>query len=190
MPFFAPERTATERFVIRSFLPGDGERVNEAVVSSFEHLRPTMSWAIPEEDVVVTEKRVRMFRAHYLLDQDYPLLVLSPDETRVLGGSGFHLRHGGLHSKQAEIGMWIRGSEAGTGLGTAVLHELIRWGFDAWPWYRLLWGCAATNVASLRVAEKCGFRLEARYQDEYDPVTGGRREGLLYALTRADVRGR
>lgn len=183
MTFFAPERTATERFVIRSFLPGDGAAIHEATIASYEHLRTYMPWAVPAEDPAVTEKRARAFRAAYLLDEDFPLLVVGPDG-RVLGGTGFHLRHGGLHTSQAEIGMWIRSSEAGSGLGTAVLREMVRWGFDAWPWRRLLWGCNADNLASRRVAEKCGFRLEARFRAEFDAVSGETRDGVLYALCR------
>lgn len=182
-PFFAPDRTETDRFVVRSWMPGDGRALNEAIVASYEHLRPTMPWAVPSEDVDVTEERVRESRARYLLNEDFVLGILDHDG-RVLGGCGYHLRHGGLHTRQCEIGMWIRGSEAGGGLGTAVLAELVRWGFQDWPWRRLLWGCNELNVASQRVAEKCGFHLEARFQGEYDWGPTGIRDGRLYALLK------
>ena len=46
------------------------------------------------------------------------------DEKRVLGGSGFHLREGPLADGAAEMGMWVRASEAGRGLGTDGGHNL------------------------------------------------------------------
>ena len=81
-----------------------------------------------------------------------------------------HLREGPLKTRTAEIGMWIRASEAGTGLGTAVLTELVRWGFTDWPWLRLSWKCNAENLASARVAQKCGFVYEGQIRGEYDEV--------------------
>lgn len=188
MAFFAPERTSTDRFVLRSFLPGDGAAVNEATLSSYDHLRGRMPWAVREEHVEVTEERMRMFRARYLLNEDFVIGVFAPDG-RVIGGTGFHLRHGPLAARQAEIGMWIRGTEAGTGLGTAVLTEMVRWGFTDWPWERLVWGCHIDNQASRRVAEKCGFALEGTFVGEYDAVTGGRRDGVQYALLKRDWTG-
>lgn len=187
-PFFAPEERRTDRFVLRSFRPGDGAAVNQATLESYDHLRTYMPWAVPFEDVEYTEERMRTFRARYLLNEDFVIGVFGPDG-RVLGGTGFHLRHGPLEARQAEIGMWIRGTEAGTGLGSAVLDEMVRWGFEAWPWQRLVWGCHVDNHASRRVAEKCGFVLEGTFRGEYDAVTGGRRDGVAYAILKQDWSG-
>ena len=46
--------------------------------------------------------------------------IFAPDEKRLLVGAGFHLREGPLSTACAEMGMFIRQSEAGRGLGTRV----------------------------------------------------------------------
>ena len=107
-----------------------------------------MPWARPQQPIEDSEKLVRQFRARYLLAEDFVIGVFSLDERRLLGGAGFHLREGSLSTACAEIGMFIRQSEAGRGLGTRVLGALLDWGFTEWPWLRLAWHC---DLAQRRV---------------------------------------
>jgi RimJ/RimL family protein N-acetyltransferase len=187
--WFAPERYATNDFVLRCYAAGDGARLREANVESFEHLRPWMPWATPEQSPDDAEILVRRFHAKYLLHEDFVLGIFSPDEQRLLGGTGFHLREGPLATKCAEIGMFVRASAAGHGLGTRVLSAMLRWGFSEWPWLRLSWRCDDRNLASLRVAEKCGLRLEGTLRGQAAEVGDGRRNTACYALTREEFSG-
>lgn len=143
---FAPERYVTEAFVLRSYQPGDGPLLREAIVSSYDYLRPRMLWAKKDQSEEEAEREVRTFRARYLLAEDFIMGIFSPDEAQLWGGVGFHMRHGPVSHGRAEIGMWIRASEAGRGLGTAVLRSLIDWGFTEWPWSGWC-GCATPATA-------------------------------------------
>ncbi|MCB9676498.1 MAG: GNAT family N-acetyltransferase [Alphaproteobacteria bacterium] len=180
-----PDATRTDRFTIRSWMPGDGAALQPAAVSSYDHLKPFMPWADAEQSVEQSEALVRRFRGLYLTGEDFVLGIFAPDGS-VLGGTGFHLREGPIACRQAEIGMWIRADVAHAGLGTAVLRELVRWGFTDWPWLRLSWKCNSTNVASRRAAEKAGFVFEGEIRGEHDAVTGGRRLGRCYSILRED----
>ncbi|HUM37468.1 MAG TPA: GNAT family protein, partial [Anaerolineae bacterium] len=104
----------------------------------------------------------------------------------LLGGSGFHLREGGLPQRAAEIGMWIRADAAGKGLGTAVLRALLTWGFTEWPWERLAWRCDGRNLASRRTAEKAGLTHEGVLRQHLLLADGSRRDTYLYAMLKAD----
>ena len=159
-PFFAPDRWETGEFVLRSFLPGDGARLADALNDSYEHLRRFMSWSIPREDPGECETRVRRFRARYLLHEDFIIAILSPDESRVLGGTGFHLREGPLEERRCEAGMWVRGDLAGRGLGKKVLAALLDWAWAEWSWDRISWHCSVENFASQKVAESAGMVRE------------------------------
>jgi len=181
---FAPETTHTDSFLLRSWMPGDGPALSDATNSSYAHLKRFMPWAVPDQSNERSERLCREFRGRYLLGSNFVLGVWDPTDSRVLGGCGFHLREGGLHTATAEVGMWIRASEAGRGLGTAVLVELIRWGFSDWPWLRLVWKCDAENRASRRVAEKAGMSLEGVSRGEYSATSKGRRDGCRYAILR------
>lgn len=187
---FAPERHEAEGFVLRSYDVGDGALLAEAVNESFEHLRPWMPWAKADQSVEESERLVRQFRAQYLLAENFVVGIFAPDGRRLLGGTGFHLREGPLSSACAEIGMFIRKSEAGQGLGTRVLVELLHWGFSGWPWLRLSWRCDQRNVPSVRVAEKAGLRLEGILRGQAAHVGEGRRDTACYGLTRKEWQDR
>lgn len=183
---FAPERYETADFVLRCYDSGDGPLLSDAVNASYEHLRTWMPWAKPDQSAEDSERSVRRFRARYLLAEDFVIGIFSADGRQLLGGTGFHLREGPLSSACAEIGMFIRQSEAGRGLGTRVLRALVDWGFADWPWQRLAWRCDQRNVASLRVAEKAGLRLEGVLRGQRAHVGEGRRDTACYALTKAE----
>lgn len=187
---FAPERFEADGFVLRSYDVGDGALVADAVNGSYEHLRPWMPWAKPHQSVEDSEKLVRQFRARYLLSEDFVIGIFSADGRQLLGGTGFHLREGPMSSACAEIGMYIRQSEASRGLGTRALQALLQWGFTEWSWLRLSWRCDTRNAASARVAEKAGLRLEGVLRGQADPVGGGRRDNACYAMLASEWRGR
>lgn len=179
--FFPPDRTDCDGFVLRSYEPGDGALIADAVNTSYEHLEPWMPWAEPHRTLDDAEQMARRNRGRWLLGEDYTVGIFSPDESRLLGGTGFHLREGGLETASAEIGMFIRASEAGAGLGTRVLRAMLAWGFDAWPWLRLSWICDSRNVASVRVAEKAGMVREGVCRSQAAHVGRGRRDSVLFA---------
>jgi len=180
----APERVLTDRVLIRCYLPGDGEKLSAAVNASYEHLKPWMPWATPDQSVADSEQLARQFRGRWLLASDFVLGIWSLDESALLGGTGFHLRHGGLETNTAEIGMWIAGSQAGKGLGTHTLSALLGWGFSEWPWRRLVWRCDISNHASRRVAEKAGMGLEGIFRQDARDVRGALRDTAQYAILR------
>ena len=184
--FIPPERCLTERFIIRSYLPGDGFLSSEALNSSYEHIVRFLSWARPHTTVDQAEKTARAFRARYLLNQDFVLAVLNTDETRWLGSSGFHLREGGLENRSAEIGMWIRKDVSSQGLGTQLLCDILTWGFTKWTWERLSWRCNIRNSASRRTAEKAGLILEGQMRAKSRQSDGSRDDELYFSALRSE----
>lgn len=183
---FAPERHEGGGLVLRCYDVGDGPLLADAVNESYEHLRPWMAWVQPSQSIEDCERLVRQFRARYLLAENFVVGIFTPDGKRLLGGTGFHLREGPLSTGCAEMGMFIRQSEAGQGLGTRVLVELLRWGFTEWPWLRLSWRCDQQNTGSARVAEKAGLRLEGVLRGQQAHVGEGRRNTMCFALTREE----
>jgi RimJ/RimL family protein N-acetyltransferase len=180
----APERHIEQDFVLRSYQPGDGRSLSEAANASYEHLKRFLPWAVPHQADDRSEQLCREFRGRWLLATDFVIGVWAPDESRLLGGCGYHLREGALELGNAEIGMWIRADAAGRGLGTAVLRALLSWGFEEWPWVRLSWRCSSSNVASQRVAEKAGLQREGVLRSHALDADRSRRDTVCYALLR------
>lgn len=181
-PFLAPLEFWADELFIRAYRPGDGGALQRATVSSYEHLRPWMPWAKPEQSVEEAEALCRRFAGKYLLGEDFVLGAWSGDE--LVGGTGYHLRWGGVETGNAEIGMWISAASAGQGFGTRLLDALLEWGFTTWPWQRLVWRCDVQNRASVRVAEKNGLRLEGTFRADDFTVDGSRRDTHHYAILR------
>ena len=190
--FFAPESFEvpasgkTPGFILRSCRSGDGPARLEATRGSYEHLRPWMPWAKEVETEEESERLVRMFRARWLLSEDFAIAICDLDDRRFLGTCGYHLREGPLSVKIAEMGMWIRVEEAGKGLGTAALRALLEWGFTEWPWERLSWRCDVENVASVRVAEKVGMVREGTLRQQATLVGEARRDTACFAMLKSE----
>lgn len=186
-PFFAPTAYDVGEFIIRAYKPGDGAALQRAATVSYEHLRPWMLWARPDQSVEESEVICRRAAARYLLNEDFTLGIWVGDE--LAGGTGFHLRGGPLELRYAEIGMWISGARAGSGLGTRVLGALLAWGFTEWGWERLEWRCDSRNAASARVAEKNGLRREGTLRSDALDVAGARRDTHIYGILRSEWPG-
>ncbi|MES1227749.1 MAG: GNAT family protein [Armatimonadota bacterium] len=180
----APTSYNAGDFVIRAYRPGDGAAMAKAVRESYEHLQPWMPWASPNHSSAASEEYVGVVQQNYEAQTDFALGIWKGDE--LAGGTGFHLRWGPVDWKVAEIGMWIAYTEANRGLGTAALQALLDWGFTDWGWHRLIWRCDDTNVASTRVAEKCGMVQEAILREDRLHVNGQRNSTKLFAMLRSD----
>jgi ribosomal-protein-serine acetyltransferase len=187
VPFFAPEERRDGDLLLRSWRPGDGEELHRAVVESYAHLRRFMAWPRPDRTVEDSEGYARQSRARWLLGEDWAVGVWRGQ--RLVGGSGFMLRGRPLEDGTGEIGMWVRADEAGRGLGTRLLRAMVDWADADWPFHKLTWLCDSRNLASARVAEKCGFQLEGRLRAHLPAAAGsGRRTTLLFGLLRDDPR--
>lgn len=182
--YVAPLAYEASGFTIRAYRPGDGAALADAITSSYEHLIVWMPWARRDQSIEESESLCRRFAAKYLLNEDFTLGIWRGET--LLGGTGFHLRHGPLAWKVAEIGMWIRASEAGKGLGTDALRAMLDWGFTDWGWERIVWKCDTLNPASARVAEKCGLTLEGTMRSAMPREGKGRRSMHLYAMVVED----
>lgn len=182
----APERTAAPDFVIRCYRPGDGAQLAQTANSSYEHLKRFMPWARPSQSVEESEKLVREFFGKYVASTDFVLGIWTSDESKLIGGTGYHLREGPISWRNAEIGMWIAADRAHQGLGTTVLRELLRWGFTAWPWERLSWWCSGSNLASRRVAEKAAMKLDGVLRGHRIDLDGSRQDSYAYSALRRE----
>lgn len=185
--FFAPERFATPTFTLRCYMAGDGAKLADALNSSYDHLSPFMPKALLTQNMEECEARIRQSRAKYVSHAEFPMGIFAPDESELYGGCGYYLREGPIHFGNAEIGMWIRQSQAGKGLGTDVLKALVEWAFTEWQWTRLGWKCDVDNLPSRRTAERVGFTLEMT-QRQYLPAfqNEGKSDAYYYSILKSE----
>ena len=79
---------------------------------------------------------------------------------------------------RAGVGYWLVPAARGRGVATRAVRLLARWAFDSLGVVRLELTCGPDNVASQRVAERCGFTREGLMRAHL-PFKGGRRDTVL-----------
>ena len=86
------------------------------------------------------------------------LMMLDRAAGRIVGSIG--LFHADWEVRSAEIGYGVRADERGKGYATEALGAVARWALTAGGLQRAWLTANTDNVASVRVAEKAGFRRE------------------------------
>jgi RimJ/RimL family protein N-acetyltransferase len=86
------------------------------------------------------------------------LMMLDRGASRIVGSIG--LFHADWEVRSAEIGYGVRGDERGKGYASEALGAVARWMLTEGGIQRAWLTANTDNVASIRVAEKAGFRRE------------------------------
>jgi RimJ/RimL family protein N-acetyltransferase len=90
--------------------------------------------------------------------------------------------------RTAEIGFVFDPRHQGRGFATEAARSLINWAFNEAGFHRVLGRTEARNVASARVLEKLGMRLEAHFV-ENEWVKGEWQSELVYAVLDREWHG-
>jgi [ribosomal protein S5]-alanine N-acetyltransferase len=69
-----------------------------------------------------------------------------------------------IHRKNAEMGYWLAEDYWGRGIMTQAVNRMIAHGFKCFDINRIFARPFSTNLASQRVLEKAGMKLEARFE--------------------------
>ena len=98
-------------------------------------------------------------------------------EDRAIGGASLY-DHEPAQAR-ARIGYWLTAEGRGRGIATHAVRLLSDWALTDLGVARLEITCAPGNVASQRVAERCGFVREGLLRSHMR-FKGGRRDTLVY----------
>ena len=83
---------------------------------------------------------------------------------QIAGGMGIHPQSD-IMCKNAELGYWLAEPFWGRGIASALVKDIIDYGFTHFDITRIYARPFGSNVASQKVLEKVGFVLEARIMD-------------------------
>jgi RimJ/RimL family protein N-acetyltransferase len=118
-------------------------------------------------------------------ERELAFALVSPhDDTDVLGGASLNAVE--LHERRAAVGYWVVARARGQGVATHATLLLARWGFERLGLERLELTCAPDNLASQRVAVRCGFTREGLLRSHMR-FKGGRRDTLVYSLLPGEL---
>lgn len=151
-------RIETKRSVVRCYDPSDAPLLAESVTESVEHLRPWMPWVYSEPEPIDEKiQRLKLFRGHFDLGENFTYGIFNPQETKLIGGTGLHTR---LGERQLEIGYWIHKDFINQGLVTESTAALVKVAFELVHVHRLEIHCDPGNFASAAIPRKLGFTHE------------------------------
>ena len=152
-------RIETQRLVIRCWDPKDAALIQAAAAASKQHLLPFMPWAENEPQTVEQKVELtRRFRGLFDRGEDYVYGIFDHAESRVLGGTGLHIR---LSGNALEIGYWLHKDFINQGYITESTAALTKVAFEIYQINRMEIHCSVENLASAAVPRKLGYIHEA-----------------------------
>lgn len=176
------------RTVVRRFREGDGEVLYELVQDNTSRLQdhfPKTVEALRDKDS--TEWFVRERLADWLLQRDYSFGLWDNQSAKMIGM--IRIFQIDWRVPKAELGYFIDKDFSGKGLMTESLRVVLRFAFHQLQLAKLIIRTATDNIASQRVARKCGFRREGDLRDDFCLPGGELADTVLLGLTRAEFLG-
>lgn len=141
------------RILYRPYRDSDAGNFASAVNASLDTLRPWLLWAykgFSEEDARKWFAVTQTLRNRGAANE----LGLFAEDGRLLGGAGLH--YSSDQTNHCSIGYWVRSSEQGQGIASQAVRLLVdmAWQRPERKTVEIL--AVEENIASRRVAEKCG----------------------------------
>ncbi len=175
-----PPRIETERLVLRVPSVFDAPAVNAAQRESFAELQRWMKWASSPIALEETIAHARLASEVFGSGEDFALWGFLKSTDDFVLACGLH--HCDWEVPKFEIGYWCRTSYQGHGYVTEAVRALTRVGFEQLGANRIEIRCDERNSRSRRVAERAGYRLEAKLENDSRAPDRSLRNTLVYAL--------
>lgn len=177
-----PTGIETERLLLRPPQAGDGVALHEAIVESLPELRrflASLPWVAAEQSVESSEVYCRNAKANFIARKDLPFLMFDKSTGQLVGATGLHRVQ--WDTVKAEIGYWVRLSQAGRGYVSEAVRRLATYAFEELHAVRVEIITDSGNLASRKVADNCKFELEGVFRNDRRAPDGSLRNTCVYA---------
>lgn len=176
---------ASPAVTIRRYETGDAARVFEAARESMAEISPWMPWCHPDYSLEETRAWIAHCEVVWRERREFNF-VIEDEGGSFLGTCGLNQIR--WRERAANLGYWVRTSATGRGVATAAVRRLAEFAFRQTDLARLEILAAVENVASQRVAEKCGARRERLVADRLF-LHGVRHPAVVFVLEKKIRRG-
>jgi RimJ/RimL family protein N-acetyltransferase len=162
-PGFPEAFISTRRLDIREFGPADEGLVNEVMDRGEWLPLSTALLTVRQNDGTVIPADVEWWLAEAVQEPrrdgtGLNLMMLDREACRIAGW--IYLTDVDRYARSAEIGYGVRPAARGKGLATEALTAVSRWALSTGGLQRAWLRVSVGNAASMRVAQKAGFRQE------------------------------
>jgi RimJ/RimL family protein N-acetyltransferase len=154
MDSFPSPAISTDRLDLREYTAGDLDLVTEVAAAGTPEALPPGFPPTPGELAEWFPSAMRSTAR----DTTVHIMMFDRASGRIVGSIGVF--HPDWEVRSAEIGYGVRGDERGKGFATEALAGVARWLLTQGGMQRAWLTANTDNVASIRVAEKAGFRRE------------------------------
>ena len=178
----------SERLILRPPQLGDEAPINQAINNSLPELQRWMPWA-QDSTMAPTVNFVKDAIEQWASESqgDFPLVIIHKETQKIIGASGFNNKSK-VEVPMYEIGYWLETKYTGQGLCSEAIKALTKFAFETFLANRVQIVTQVGNVASRKVAEKCGYKLEATLKNYcVDPLSGNPADDWIFA--RFDATG-
>ncbi len=180
-----PTEFTSERLLLRAYRPSDASQYFRAIRKNWDHLHEFMPEAME------TAQSEADFEAFIRWQNDgwqqRNLFIFGIWEKATGGYVGeTYLANADWHVPSIELGYFLVQAATGQGFATEAAHAALRYAFEQLHVDRLDLQCRVDNLASQRVAERCGFRLEGRQRLRHRKKSGEVVDRLWYGLLRSE----
>lgn len=172
-------------YTIRPYAADDAPALFEAATESTELIYPWLPWCHPGYRIEEARAWVEQKVASFAKGEEYEFVIVSSDG-RFTGGCGVNLVDR-VHLR-ANLGYWVRASEARRGAATDAARAAAEWAFRHTDLVRLEIVASVENVASQRVAERAGAVREGILRCRI-LLHGRHHDAVVYSLVRPDGPG-
>ncbi len=173
------ELLSDPKVTLRSWTPGDAAAIVECLNGD-----PEISRWLDQIPQPYSLEDAQAYVAGEITPGETRFAITDTSSGSVLGSIGF----GPVANQTGEIGYWLRADARDGGVATQALVLLSRWALARDDVERVQLRADIENVASRRVAEKAGFRLEGVLRSAYfNPRLGRRQDWAMYSLLPGDL---
>jgi ribosomal-protein-alanine N-acetyltransferase len=137
------------------------------------------TWPADDLTRAAFRRRIKRYGEDQRCDLAYAFFIFRRQDNVLVGGLTLaNIRRG--CAQAGSLGYWMGAAYARQGYMTAAVNALIPFAFETLKLHRMEAACIPTNVASIRLLEKTGFKREG-FARKYLCIDGNWQDHLLFA---------
>jgi len=180
-----PIEISSTRLLLRPYRPGEGRLYVDMYRENGAHLMEFMPEELRGMKTEADGERQIQRMLHAWQDRELFIFGAWDTETGLYVGEAY-LANPDWTVPSLELGYFVVATQTGRGFATEAGAAVVAVAFEQFSVERIDLQCQADNVASARVAERLGFRLEGRQRQRDRKRDGDLVDRLWYGLLRAE----
>lgn len=170
-----------ENLELKLLLQNDVELVYNAIQKNRDYLEKFMPRISENQSISYTNTVIKIFLNQLIDNNGFRVgIYYYNDFVGIIG-----LKYIDWINKKTEIMYWVDKEYTGKGIATDCVKKVIDLSFNYYNLNKVVLIAADNNIASQKVAEKCGFKIEGRLRE--DELLNDRYVNILqYSILKSD----